>query len=164
MTTARDGRHDFDFLHGSWSIVNERLTERLAGSTDWETFPALGACQPILGGLGNVDDFRPAWPGHEGFEGASFRLFDPASGAWRIYWADTGGGGMRPPVVGRFADGVGEFFGDDEVGGVPVRARFRWSGITPTAARWGQAFSADGGATWETNWIMSFTRADDDAS
>ena len=27
-----------------------------------------------------------------------------------------------------------------------------------TAARWEQAFSADGGATWEVNWVMEFTR------
>jgi hypothetical protein len=26
------------------------------------------------------------------------------------------------------------------------------------AARWEQAFSDDGGATWETNWTMDFAR------
>jgi hypothetical protein len=36
--------------------------------------------------------------------------------------------------------------------------RFVWSGITDTAARWEQAFSADEGRTWETNWIMTMTR------
>jgi hypothetical protein len=37
--------------------------------------------------------------------------------------------------------------------------RFIWSRIGPTSARWEQAFSADGGASWEMNWIMDFTRA-----
>jgi hypothetical protein len=31
--------------------------------------------------------------------------------------------------------------------------------VSPAGAgRWEQAFSADGGKTWETNWIMQFTR------
>ena len=34
-----------------------------------------------------------------------------------------------------------------------------WSGITTPTPRWEQAFSDDDGATWETNWVMEFTRA-----
>jgi len=40
-----------------------------------------------------------------------------------------------------------------------VRTRYTWSQITPTSARWEQAYSYDAGATWDTNWIMTFTRA-----
>src|SRR5690242_2289256 len=79
---------------------------------------------------------------------------------WSIYWTDSGRGVFDPPVVGRFTEGVGVFEGDDRHDGVPVRVRFIWSHDTPRTARWEQAFSADGGATWETNWIMSFTRAE----
>jgi hypothetical protein len=32
---------------------------------------------------------------------------------------------------------------------------------TPTP-RWEQAFSEDGGETWETNWVMDFARAGGD--
>ena len=42
--------------------------------------------------------------------------------------------------------------------GRPIRVRFLWSRITDTSARWEQAFSLDGGGSWETNWIMDFTR------
>lgn len=58
-----------------------------------------------------------------------------------------------------FFDGAGIFYGDDTHDGRLVRVRFIWSHITPTSARWEQAFSVDGEQTWETNWVMEFTRA-----
>jgi hypothetical protein len=36
--------------------------------------------------------------------------------------------------------------------------RFIWSGISETTAHWEQAFSIEGGQTWETNWVMDSTR------
>jgi len=62
------------------------------------------------------------------------------------------------PQVGRFVDGRGEFLGDDVHDGRPIRVRYIWSDITPTTAHWEQAFSTDGGQTWETNWYMESTR------
>ena len=159
--TAADapaGARDFDFFHGAWDIVNERLVSRLTGSSEWERFDAGGTCWPILGGLGNVDTFQPRGGRWQGFEGASLRLFNPASGLWSIYWMDTVACALFPAVHGHFTDGVGEFYGDDVEQGTPVRVRFRWSEISATGARWEQAFSTDDGATWETNWVMVFTR------
>jgi hypothetical protein len=156
--TARAGARDFDFFHGTWHVTNERLLNRLAGSDEWERFPAVVTCWPILGGIGNVDTFRPQWPGHEGFEGSSYRLFDPETGLWSIYWADNVLCRLYPPVHGGFAHGAGEFSGDDTEGGRPVRVRYRWSDIDSGAPRWEQAFSTDDGAAWEVNWIMAFAR------
>jgi hypothetical protein len=153
------GASDFDFLFGSWHIVNKRLISRLTHAQDWEEFPAHHACRPILGGVGNTEEFRPVWPGREGFEGGSLRLFNPETRLWSIYWIDNVRCAIFPPVVGCFTDGVGEFFGDDQEGDQPVRVRFRWSAITANSARWEQAFSADGGEHWETNWTMAFTRS-----
>ena len=39
-----------------------------------------------------------------------------------------------------------------------ILTRYIWSGITPNSAHWEQAFSTDGGKTWETNWMNDFTR------
>lgn len=156
-STARD----FDFLFGTWTIKNERLKSRLTNCTDWEQFTAHGACHPVLGGSGNVDSFEPKdWSGHEDYLGGALRLVHPATGVWSIYWFDNVAGALWPPVHGAFRDGVGEFYGDDHHGGVPVRVRYRWSDITATSARWEQSFSPDNGVTWERNWVMGFIRRD----
>lgn len=158
ITRELDGSHGFDFLFGTWHIANRRLVSRLTGSDDWEQFTATCTCRPILGGIGNIDDFRPDGAAWAGFEGGAVRIFDPHQGRWAIHWMDNVRCALYPPMFGRFEGRVGEFFGDDEQDGVPVQIRFRWSGIIATSAAWEQAFSADGGASWETNWTMSFSR------
>jgi hypothetical protein len=151
------GLHDFDFLFGRWQVANRRLKRRLAGCSDWEEFPSAVNCESRLGGLANVEEHvMPTM----GFSGLAVRTFDLARGAWSIYWIGSEDGRLQPPVVGRFRDGRGEFHGEDVHQGRPVRVRYVWSDITAHAARWEQAFSADGGASWETNWVMEFRRGD----
>ena len=112
-----------------------------------------------MGGYALVDDnvleFPPA-----SYRAAGLRSFDAKSGQWSIWWLDsrTPLGPLDPPVRGRFQDGVGTFLADETFNGKPIRVRFTWSKITPTSAHWEQAFSPDGGATWETNWVMDFRR------
>jgi hypothetical protein len=158
--TIEGTARDFDFWFGSWSCRNRRLRERLAGSEEWDEFESTVVARPILDGLGNEDEFRTDYAG--GFVGMSFRFFDPERKRWSIYWADTRRSGeLDPPVLGGFSGDTGVFEGDDTFDGRPVRVRFIWSGVTTPTPRWEQAFSEDGGATWETNWIMDFTRAKD---
>lgn len=150
--------HDFDFFIGHWQVHHRRLKERLLGCDDWEAFEGRSHMWPLLGGHGNVDDNVLELPGGT-YRAVSLRTFDAATGQWSIWWVD-GRHPQRldPPVVGRFADGVGEFQCDDELRGQPIRVRFRWTRTDTPAPRWEQAFSADGGQTWETNWVMDFTR------
>jgi hypothetical protein len=146
---------DFDFLVGSWNVVSRRRASRLAGCDDWEEAPASSTCWRAFDGMANIDEF--VFSG--GKRGLTLRLFDRATAEWSIYWAVNGRSTLDPPVVGRFTDGRGLFYGDDTHEGTPVRVRFIWSEITANSARWEQAFSADGETTWEVNWIMEFTRA-----
>ncbi|WP_192177816.1 DUF1579 family protein [Mesorhizobium amorphae] len=153
-----DGRNDFDFFHGRWSVSHRRLRTRLAGDTNWDMFGGTCDVRPILGGLGNVDDNVIELPGGT-YRAATVRTFDPATKQWSIWWID----GRNPltidvPMRGSFEDGVGTFLCDDVFEGRPIRVRFLWSGITEKSARWEQAFSPDGGKSWETNWIMEFAR------
>jgi hypothetical protein len=143
---------DFAFLYGRWRVQN-RTRKPLSGSTEWRTFASTSVCMPILGGLGNIDEFRR----DDGPFGTSLRFFDKAARRWSIYWVSTRDGVMQPPVTGGFADGIGIFEGDDAYEGRPVRTRYTWK-ADPHSPRWEQATSADGGKTWETNWVMEFSR------
>jgi hypothetical protein len=152
---------DFDFWMGSWTARNSRLRERLAASDEWEEFESTSNAWPILDGMGNEDDFHTDFQG--GFAGMSLRFFDPKARQWSIYWADSRRSGLLdPPVIGRFENGVGIFEGDDTFEGRPIRVRFTWSRTDTLSPRWEQAFSVDGGETWETNWIADFTRVGGD--
>jgi hypothetical protein len=157
---AASSATDFDFWMGRWKVRNRRLRERLVGSTEWEEFEATSAARRTPDGLGNEDVFRTEHAG--GFTGMSFRFFDPVSRLWSIYWADSRRPGLLdPPVLGGFDGDRGAFEGEDTWEGRPIRVRFLWSGVTSPTPRWEQAFSDDGGLTWETNWVMEFTRAED---
>ena len=113
----------------------------------------------LMGGYGNVDDNVVELPGGA-YRAAGLRSFEPKSGKWSIWWLDgrTPLGALDPPVRGSFRDGIGTFLADDTFNGMPIRVRFTWSKITPTSCHWEQAFSTDGGNSWETNWAMDFKR------
>ena len=51
-----------------------------------------------------------------------------------------------------------QFYGMDELDGRAILVRYAWSNITPNSAHFEQAFSVDGGKTWEVNWIAVDTR------
>ena len=155
------GLHDFDFLVGDWRVHHFRLKERLADSREWVEFEGTCALRPTMGGWGNVDDNVLDIPGGS-YRAMGIRAYDAKSGQWAIWWVDGRNpfGDLDPPVKGRFQDGVGAFYADDTLRGKPIRVRYLWSGITPTSAHWEQAFSSDGGKTWEINWRMDLTRVD----
>lgn len=150
------GAKDFDFLQGRWLIHHKKLAERLTGCLTWHEFETPAANQLILGGLGNIDQCRI----ESGifYEGTSLRLFDKDSGLWRIYWMDTNGATLFPPVEGSFSDSVGLFRGRDQHNDIPVLVEFRWDKTNPKNPIWQQSFSADNGNTWEVNWYMYFSR------
>lgn len=163
-TPVADASHDFDFLIGKWDISNRRLPKQLQGSNEWETFKATNHAHLLPGGIGNYDEFLPVgW--RPGFVGMSLRAFNPQTQAWSIFWLTNRDGGidakthgLQPPVVGRFEGDTGLFYGDELWEGRPIKVRFEWTRLDPDAARWQQAFSADGGKSWEVNWVMELKR------
>jgi hypothetical protein len=154
---AARGAAGFEFLMGSWRVRHHMLKDRLVGETGWWDFDGTCRCWPLLGGDGNVDDNLLNSP-KGGYRAVTLRRCDPKTRQWSIWWLDERSAGLDPPVVGQFQNGVGTFFGDDQLRGRPIRVRFLWSEITERSARWEQAFSPDQGASWEVNWIMHFDR------
>jgi hypothetical protein len=61
-------------------------------------------------------------------------------------------------VIGAFKNGRGEFYAQETFNGRAIFVRFVISDITPDSCRFEQAFSDDGGKTWEVNWIAVDTR------
>jgi hypothetical protein len=157
-TAMTDHAHDFDFLIGKWRVHHRRLKERLANNHDWVEFEGTCELTMTMGGQGTMDDNFIGLPSG-GYRAMGLRGYDPKTQTWAIWWLDARDPHkIEPPVMGNFQNGVGTFEGDDIFNAKPIKVRFQWSRITANSAHWEQAFSPDGGKTWEMNWAMDFTR------
>jgi hypothetical protein len=90
------------------------------------------------------------------------RTYNPQSHQWRLYWANRKIGILDPPQVGEFKDGRGEFFAQDTINGKTILIRYEWTNLTTNTPHFEQAFSDDGGKTWEVNFITDQTRLADE--
>lgn len=153
------GLHAFDSQVGCWTIHNRVLRERLADSHDWFGYDGKQRFWLVMGGYGNMDDTWLNKP-DGAYYGLTVRTYDPKTAVWTIWWFDgrNPSDDIDPPVRGHFVNGVGTFLGDITFNGKPTKARYIWSKMTGTSAHWEQAFSADGGKTWETNWYADFKK------
>ncbi|HZW91991.1 MAG TPA: hypothetical protein VFF64_03380 [Candidatus Eremiobacteraceae bacterium] len=153
------GLHDFDFLVGQWQVHHRQLKERLTNSREWVEFDGTLITRSLMDGWANMGDNVFKMPGGD-VRGVSLRSYDPKTREWAVWWLDgrNPSANLDPPIKGHFENGVGSFYSSDNLRGKPIRVRVTWSQITSTSARWEQAFSADGGKTWETNWVSEFRR------
>lgn len=160
---APDHQHDFDFEFGKWTVLLRRLVHPLTGSHTWVEYSGTSVVRTIWNGRANLGELEVEDRAtHARLEGLSLRLYNRATGEWSLYFANSGGGGLGVPTVGRFEHGRGEFYDREELDGKPIVVRFVFSGVTSTAFRFEQSFSGDGGGTWEPNWIATFSRVPSD--
>jgi putative component of membrane protein insertase Oxa1/YidC/SpoIIIJ protein YidD len=156
-SAEHDGEHDFDFEIGTWKTHLWRLVDPLTGSTKWVEYEGTSVVRNIWDGRGNLVELVADGPtGH--FEGLNLRLYNPQSRQWSLNFANSKSGALSPPTIGEFNDGRGEFFSQETLNGRAILVRFVISDITPDSCRFEQAFSNDGGKTWEVNWIAIDTR------
>lgn len=152
------GPGDFDFLIGDWDVQHRRPLRRLAGCSEWQHFGGQSRLVKVLGGCGTLDDNWIDLPAGA-YRALTLRSFDPATREWAIWWLDQRWPHrIEAPMRGHFSGGIGRFHADEVFEGRPIRVRFLWTAVDSGAPRWEQAFSADGGQNWETNWEMSFHR------
>jgi hypothetical protein len=160
---TRDGQHDFDFNFGTWKTHVSRLVDPLSGSTIWVEYDGISVVRKVWGGRASLFELAVDGPaGH--VEGVGLRLYNPQSHQWSLNWASSRDGTLETPMIGEFKNGRGEFYDHESFNGRSIYARNGFYDITPTSARFEQAFSVDGGKTWETNWVMTFTRTQDSAT
>jgi hypothetical protein len=152
-----DGQRDFDFEIGRWKVHNARLLHPLTGDTTWIQFEGTSVARPVWNGRADLLELESEPPtGHA--EGLILRLYDPQAHQWRVSFASSRDGVLSPPAIGEFRNGRGEFYGQETVNGRTVLARSILSDITANTYRLEQAYSSDGGTTWEVNWISLHTR------
>lgn len=158
--TVRDGQHDFDFEIGIWTTHLERLEHPLSGSTRWIPYDGTTVVRKVWNGRANLVELVAEGPGGR-FEGLSLRLYNPESGQWSLNFANARSGVLAKPTIGGFEGGRGEFYNQDEFEGRAILVRFVIAPIDADTIRFEQAFSDDGGRTWEVNWVATDTRDTD---
>ena len=158
-TTAatRDGSHDFDFDLGTWTMHIRRLRHPLTDSASWFDMNGTTTVSKVWGGKANIAEVEADGPnGH--LELLALRIYNPIAHQWAISFATSNTGTLSVPCVGEFHDGTGEFIDQEPYGDRTILVRFKIQSLAPGKAHSEQAFSNDGGKTWETNWINDYTR------
>jgi hypothetical protein len=157
VSVARDGQHDFDFDLGNWRTHSSRLLHPLTGSTTWAEMDGITCVNKIWGGRANLAEFMADGPaGH--IELLSLRWYNPSAHQWNLDFATPNVGTLGIPNVGEFTNGRGDFYDQESFDGRSILVRFSIWRITDDTAQSEQAFSDDGGETWEINWINHYSR------
>lgn len=157
QTGQKDGQHDFDFEIGTWKTHLRRLQRPLSGSTNWLEYEGTTVVRKVLDGRANLVELQVSGPAGR-LEGLSLRLYHPQSRQWSLNFANISDGRLVTPSIGEFKNGRGEFYNQDTYNGRAIFVRFVISKISDDQYRFEQSFSADGGKTWELNWIATDTR------
>jgi hypothetical protein len=160
-SAERDGQRDFDFEVGFWKIHLKRLLNPLTGSTKWVEFDGTSVTRKVWDGRAFLEEFNTDGPTGR-VQGLTLRTYSPQTRQWNLYWANSRDGIVGEPMVGEFRNGRGEFYNQELFNGRSVYVRYVWSDITADSAHFEQAFSTDGGKTWEVNWITDQTRVSAD--
>ncbi|HUO27457.1 MAG TPA: hypothetical protein VMU61_17460 [Candidatus Aquilonibacter sp.] len=152
-----NGERDFDFELGSWNIHLKRRLRPLTGSNTWVDFDGTSMTRKVWDGRAQIEEFETDGAGGH-IEGLTLRTYNPQTHEWRLYWANSKDGILVVPQIGKFKDGVGEFYAQDTLNGKSIFIRFIWSKTDTNTPHFEQSFSDDGGKTWEVNWITNQTR------
>jgi hypothetical protein len=150
---ARGGQQDFDFEIGTWTTKVRVLRNPLSGVAPiWAEYQGISVVRPLLGGKANFVELAVHGP-FGSIEGGSLRLYNPLTRQWSINFASLRNGMLTAPVYGGFdGRGRGLFHGQDMLDERAILVRFVIQQVSRREARFEQAYSADGGVTWETNW------------
>jgi hypothetical protein len=156
-TVATDGQHDFDWEFGTWKTHVKRRLHPLSGSQDWVEYEGTTTVSKVWNGRANLVELDVSGPAGR-IEALSLRLYNPEARQWSLNFSNVNSGTIAIPTVGGFKNGRGEFYAQETLGARSILVRFVISEFNRESAHFEQAFSDDGGKTWETNWIAVDSR------
>jgi hypothetical protein len=160
-TTANQSgaQQDFDWELGTWTTRVRVLRNPLSGEpANWVAYEGTSVVKPLMGGRANFVELSVKSAAGT-IEGGALRLYNPQARQWSINYASLSNGLLTAPIFGGFdGSGRGLFIGQDQIEGRTILVRFVITRPSNREARFEQSYSADGGATWETNWIAVDTR------
>lgn len=153
------GAHDFDWEIGAWKTTVRVRTNPLSGETPkWAEYAGTSVVKPLLDGRANFVELSVAGANGK-IEGGSLRLYGSQTRQWSLNYANLRNGLLTSPVYGGFdSAGRGRFYGSDTLDGRAILVRFVITKSSADEAHFEQAYSADGGVTWEDNWLAVDTR------
>jgi hypothetical protein len=156
---VRDGQRDFDWEIGTWTTKVKVRRNPLSGAApDWTEYEGTSVVRPLLDRRANFVELSVGGPRGR-IEGGSLRLYNPLTGQWSLNFASLRDGMLTAPVFGAFSgERRGLFYGQDMLDGRAILVRFVIIRVSPKEARFEQAYSTDGGQSWEDNWIAVDTR------
>jgi hypothetical protein len=155
---STDVNNDFAFAFGSWKEHTSRLQHPLTGSKTWTEMEGKSVDYKIWNGRGNLTELESDGPnGH--LELLALRLYNPQAHQWNLTFATSNVGVLGlPALTGEFKNGRGEFYDQELFNDKAIWVRFTVFTVSPDSMQTEQAFSNDGGKSWETNWINKYTK------
>ena len=153
----RDGQKDFDWEIGNWKTHLQRRLHPLTGSTEWLEYDGTTVVRPVWNGRANLVELEVSGAAGK-IEALALRLYNPQSHQWGLNFSNSAGGTIAVPTVGSFDGKRGEFYDQETLGERSIIVRFVITQVSADEASFAQSFSADGGKTWEVNWIATDTR------
>jgi hypothetical protein len=154
---AHDGSHDFDFTFGTWTEHSRRLLHPLSGSNEWVEWDGRTVVRKIWGGRANMAEFKGDTPSGP-LQLIALRVYSPSSHQWSLNFATSKVGKLGDVAgVGEFKDGRIDFYDQEPLNGRAILVRFSVYSTGPNTHVSEQAYSADGGKTWEVNWVNRYT-------
>jgi hypothetical protein len=154
---TRDGAHDFDFNFGMWKSHITRLVHPLTESKESVELNGTVTVRKVWDGKAALEEMEADGPkGH--WEGMSLFLYNPQSHEWSQTFINSAQGVFAGALTGSFHDGRGELYSQDTAAGRVVLVRGTWSNIAPDSHRYEEAYSSDGGKTWQTVFTADLTR------
>jgi hypothetical protein len=148
---------DFDFAIGNWRTRILHL-QHLQGKADrWAAWSGRVAAAKVWGGRSNIQEIEVDTPSGR-IDELRLCLYRPLRHQWYLYWADSDDGILDKPMIGQFKEGIGRFYDQEDYNGRAIFVRDLYSHITRGSYHWQQAFSDDGGTTWQPNWNVILTR------